>query len=139
MLTNPILLSIATIALVGCTSPKTVMNNNNAKVITARKASKEEGATGVTDKFSLEGKIYAYATFQWEVGVNAGKQEIVAKWFSGEKLVSESKVNCDFSKTPHFVWFSTSPTAIGVGKGRVDICSNNTVVASHEFDVGPTQ
>ena len=127
-------LLVSGVLLTGCSTIK--ISERNTSIVMAKDAKKGEGPTGISDKFGLEGKIVAYMTFRWdETNVRAGQQNVEVKWFSGDKLVSTPKNTYAFGKSPHYVWFTTYGTALGVGKARVDVYVDGVFVGRKSFEV----
>jgi len=106
-----------------------------ANLVTARIVVREGNVRGITDVFSFEGRIFVYATFTWEPGTRLGSQPIEVKWFNGETLISAQKSTVDFTKTPYYVWGSTSGTALGAGECRVEMYVNGKLAGRKDFTV----
>ena len=140
MLRNNLLPLVVAFSLLGCASsvPLT-LSDVNVKVLTAREVNLQEGPTGITDRFTLEGRIFAFVSFQWKVGVDGGVQDIEAKWYSKGNLISVNKGRYIFKDTPYYIWFWIGPSSFEVGEGRVDIYSRGNVIARHEFMIAPPQ
>ena len=124
----------STILLSGCSTIK--ISERNTSIVLAKDAERGKGPSGISDKFSLEGKIVAYMTFRWdETSTRGGQQTVEVKWFSGDKLVSTPKNTFDFGVSPYYVWFNTYGTALGVGKARVEVYVNGIFAGSKNFEV----
>ena len=107
----------------------------NVNIVMARNVEKDRGVTGITDTFTFEGKIFVYITFNWDVEKEGGKHNIQAKWYSGEKLVSVGDQAVTFERSPHFVWFGSAGTSLGVGKAKVEIYADGVLVGTKHFAV----
>jgi len=131
---KPILAVALATCIVGCSGIKFTQSNIN--IVMAKSVEKDKGATGITDIFTLEGKIFVYATFKWdEVEKEAGRHKIGVKWYSDNKLISTQEREIMFGRPPHYVWFSTSGTSLGAGKAKVEIYADGLIVGSKNFEV----
>jgi hypothetical protein len=120
--------------MTGCASVK--FSERNTIIVIAKEAKLGEGPTGISDKFSFEGKIVVHTTFRWEdINTQGGQQTIEVRWFSGEKLMSSAKNTFRFGKSPYYVWFNTTGTALGVGKAKVEVYADGVFVGSKNFEV----
>ena len=125
---------ILSTCIVGCAGVK--FTERNINIVMAKNVAKGAGPTGITDTFTFEGKIFAYATFKWgEVEKEGGHHKIEAKWYSGEKLVSAQEREVTFGRPPHYVWFSTRGTSLGAGKAKAEIYADGLLVGSKNFEV----
>jgi hypothetical protein len=104
-------------------------------LVTARAVPKLGEVREITDTFNFEGRIFVHATFSSKPGVNGGQPAIEVKWYSRDKLVSVQKAQPTVGKSPYYLASSTSGTALGAGKGRVELVANGTLLASKEFQV----
>jgi hypothetical protein len=123
-------------AIAGSAQPALILAPQNISVLLARSASKEDGPSGVSDKFTVEGKIVAYLTVKWdEATVAGGQQNLEVRWFSGDKLVSRQKQELTLSTSPHRVWLSTLAADIGSGAAHVEVYAQDKLIASKAFSV----
>lgn len=104
-------------------------------LVTARAVPKLGEVREITDTFNFEGRIFVHATFSSKPGVNGGQPAIEVKWYSGDKLVSVQKAQPTVGKSPYYIASSTSGTALGAGKGRVELFGNGALLGSKEFQV----
>lgn len=122
------------VCIVGCAGIQ--FTESNVNIVMAKNVEKGKGPTGITDTFTFEGRIFAYATFNWyEVEKQAGIHKIGVKWYSREKLVSVRDLEVVFGRPPHYVWFQSSGTSLGAGKAKVEIYADGTLVGSKTFEI----
>ena len=121
--------------IVSC-APAVKFTERNVNIVMAKDAERGKGPIGITDTFTLEGKIVAYSTFTWdEVQKEGGYHNITAKWYSGEKLVSSRDYRGSFTRPPYYVWFWTNATTFGPGKAKVEIYADGLLVGTKNFEV----
>jgi len=107
------------------------LSGKHLSVLIARNASKEDGPSGVSDKFTVEGKLVAYLTIKWDAtDALPSQQELEVRWFNGDKQVSAQKQIVDLSASPQRVWVSTLAADIGVGKG-----AGKVLIGSKPFSI----
>jgi hypothetical protein len=112
------------------------ISERNTTIVTAKKVVKGQGASDITDTFTLEGQVFALLTFKWDdIEKHGGQQTIEARWFNGEKEISRRKHDANFGQSPWQVWFPMNGTALGVGKCRVDAYVNGKYVGTKSFTV----
>jgi hypothetical protein len=123
--------------LCGCATPPHEIKQDLLRVnlLTARQVVKGQGVQGVTDSFTFEGQIIAFAAFTWPPEVNLGSQFITAKWFNGDRLISQRSHKAQFQKSPHYVYFPTTGPALGTGPCRVEIYVDDRLLATKAFTV----
>lgn len=120
--------------LFGCAGVQ--ITEKNVSIFMAKNVTREDGPIGIADKFPLEGKVYAYVNFKWDaVESVAGQRHIKAKWYSGDKLVSVQEGNWQMGRPPYHVWFAMTRINLGVGKARVEIFSDGTLVGNKSFEI----
>lgn len=124
----------ASLLISGCSTIK--ISERNTSIVLAKDAKKGEGPSGIADTFPLEGKIVAYMTFGWDdTNARGGSQKVEVKWFSGDRLVSAPSNSFDFGRPPHYVWFTTYGTALGIGKARVEVYVDGVFAGSKTFEI----
>ncbi|MGH8725765.1 MAG: hypothetical protein ACREU1_12975 [Burkholderiales bacterium] len=129
-----VLVAIAiSLGLGACAGVK--FTERNVSIVTATNAEKGKGPTGISNTFSLEGIVVAYATFRWDSGDVGGPQTIEVKWYNGDKLVSTRSNTFQFERSPFHVWFRFTSVGLGVGKCRVEFYSNGLLIGSKSFSV----
>jgi len=134
----PLLLAL----LVGCASPPptpgpaSVPDGLNVSLVLAREAAKGRGPLGVGDRFLLEGKVVAYATYTWtDLAFAWGNQRIEYRWYSGDRLVYKHEATYAFSRPPYYAWTQIYPTALGPGPAHVELYWNGRKLAERKFEV----
>lgn len=121
--------------LIGCASVL-LSEKNVTSILTAKNVTKGEGVSGITDTFTLEGKVFVNTTFTWDQGLTGGRHAFEARWYNGNNLVLKSqKAYFDFTKPPAWVWFSATTVALGVGNCKVEIYVSGNLVATKYFNV----
>ena len=115
----------------GCAGTK--FTDQNVTVITARDAERGKGPSGITDTFSLEGRVVAYATFRWDGGGSAGAQLIEVKWYNGDKLVATRSNTLQLDQSPYHVWFWQNSIGLGLGRCSVEFHAGGRRVGRKEF------
>ena len=111
------------------------IDNWNVTLVTARNVVRLGEVRNIADAFTYEGRVYAHATFTSRPGTHSGQQEFEARWFNAGRLVSTQKAVYMVSKTPYYLASSTSGTALGAGRCRVEILAGGKLLASKEFVV----
>ena len=120
-------------ALGACSSVK--IEERNTTIVTAKNVTREQGATGITDHFTFEEKIFAAAALKWDTDKSGGRQTIEAKWYNGERLVSRTSQTFNMNNPPFYAWFSTLWASLGVGKCRVEMYANDNYIGSKTFTI----
>jgi hypothetical protein len=106
-----------------------------ATLVTARAVPALGDVNGISDAFTFEGRIYAHLTLTAQPGVHGGQPAMEVKWYSGDKLMAAQKAQLTVNKSPFYMVSSTSGTALGVGKARVEFVANGAVLGSRQFQV----
>ena len=138
--------TLVLLTLMGCAAPKpqgaapdpsaAAPEGLKVMLVVARDLRPGYGPLGVGERFPLDGRIVAYASFSWTDPAKPwGDQGMEWRWYSGDRLVKRSQGVARFSKAPHYVWNITQPLALGAGKGRVELVWNDQVLASRRFEV----
>jgi hypothetical protein len=126
-------MTVMAISLGVCACASVKLTERNVTVITAREAERGKGPTGITDTFSLEGRVVAHATFRWDGGGSLGQQSIEVKWYNGDKLIATRGNTFQFDQSPHHVWFGQNSIGLGPCKCRVEFYAAGRFVGSKEF------
>ncbi len=107
-----------------------------ASVVMAHNAVPGRGALGVTDHFTLDGKVVAFIAFTWtDLSAPWGRQSIEHRWYSGDRLVSQREHEFDFPRSPHNVFTAVSPVALGAGPARYELYWHGIKLAERKFDI----
>ena len=104
-------------------------------LVTAKSVPRLGEVREISNEFTYEGRVFAHATFSAPEGSHAGQPTVEVRWSNDDRLVSVQRAQPLVNKSPYYMASSTSGTALGVGKGRVEYAVNGTVVASKEFSV----
>ena len=104
-------------------------------LVTAKAVPKLGDVREITDAFTYEGRVYAHATFISKAGTHGGQPSVEVRWSNGDRIVSVQKAQPVVAKSPYYMVSSTSGTALGAGKCKVEYVVNDKTVASREFTV----
>jgi hypothetical protein len=111
------------------------IENWKVRLITARTVPRIDEVRDISDKFNFEGRIHAHITLTSPPGTQSGRQFFEIKWFHENILSSTQKAVYVVNKTPFYLSSSTSGTALGAGRCKVELWANGRILALHEFDV----
>ena len=109
------------------------IENWKATLVTARKIAKLGEISEIADDFTYEGRIYAHTTLTSVPGAYGGRQLFEVKWFNGDNAVSVQKAEYAVNKSPFYLASSTSGTALGAGKCRVEVYAGGKLIAVKNF------
>ena len=104
-------------------------------LVTARSVVKLGEIREISDVFTYEGRIYVHATLTSQPGTHGGRQAFEVKWINENNTASVQKADYTVNKTPFYLASSTSGTALGAGKCRVEVYAGGRLLASKEFVV----
>ncbi len=136
-----ILMIVATALLVACapmppSASVAPPEGMHVTLVLARQAIKGQGPLGVGDRFFLEGKIVAYATYTWsDPKTPWGAQKIETRWYHGDALVLQQEGVHNFSTSPFYAWSQIFPTALGPGPAHVEVYWNGRKLTERNFEV----
>jgi hypothetical protein len=86
--------------------------------------------------FSLEDSIVCLVDFQWsDVTKQSGEHNVEWRWYKDGSLVSETKKQLDFDRSPYTTLTRRSATSLGVGHFTVTTSVDGTVMSTSEFEV----
>jgi len=111
------------------------IENWKVTLVTARAVPKLGDVQGITDTFTLEGRLFAHATLTAAPGSYCDETTFEFKWFSGSRLIAIHKAKYVVSKSPYYLSASTSPTTLGTGIGRIEVIADGKILASKQFRV----
>lgn len=111
------------------------IENWTVTLVTAKVVPRLGEVREISDAFTFEGRIYAHATLNSQPGVHGGQPVVEVRWFTGERLVSVQKAQPLVNKSPYYMVSSTSGTALGTGKARVEFFANGKLMATKTFVV----
>ena len=107
-----------------------------ASVVMAHNAVQGSGPIGVTDRYTLDGKVVAYIAFSWTDSQQPwGPQKLEHRWYSGDRLVSKTEGEKNFPRAPHYVWATTQPVALGVGRAHYELYWHGIKLAERDFEI----
>jgi len=104
-------------------------------MVTAKGVARLGDVRDISDAFTFEGRIFMHATLTSPPGTQAGPQSFEVKWFNGQVAVAVQKAEDTVGKSPFYLASSTSGTAVGAGKGRVELYAGGKLLATKEFVV----
>jgi hypothetical protein len=104
-------------------------------MVTAKGVARLGDVRDISDAFTYEGRIFMHATMTSPPGTQAGRQSFEVKWFNGQVAVGVQKAEDTVAKSPFYLASSTSGTAVGAGKGRVELYAGGKLLATKEFVV----
>lgn len=113
----------------------TLTDKNLVSAVTARKVN-DDGVEGVTDTFSLEGKVFMRVAMRWDEAVLLGPQDLETKWYINDREVSTYRSRLsEPSKHSASVWHAQNTADLGVGKARVDFYCGGKLIATKSFSI----
>jgi hypothetical protein len=127
---------LALAMLASCATPGTTPHVTNtvltktADLVTARRVP--------TRVFSTEDSVVCYVYFQWDdVTKEAGHHQVEWRWYQDDKLVSQSKKQLNFKRTPYTTWTARSAGSLGVGHFSVATVVDGQVASTSSFEIKP--
>jgi hypothetical protein len=130
----------------GCASTnkpdgENILTDAEFRVVTAHDAIAGRGPLGITDRFSLDGKMVAYVNVNWPMEHTAwGTQLFESRWYIDNKLVIKREIEFKITKTPFHFWSNVLPITLGPGRGRYELYSGGKKLAEKTFEiVAPSQ
>jgi hypothetical protein len=136
-----ILMLFLVFMLGGCAAPPTELATTSpdkleANIVMARNAVKGRGPFGISDRFTIDGKVVAYVTLTWpETTPTWGKQQFESRWYRDDRLIKKSETQHNLSKAPYYLWNEIYPVALGAGKARYELYWNGAKLAEREFEI----
>jgi hypothetical protein len=108
----------------------------DVRVVTARDAALDRGPIGVTDRFSIDGKVVGFVTLSGTIK-QAGwtEQSFESRWYSGDRLVRKSSTRVEITKVPFSFWSDVEAAALGTGAARYELHVDGRKIAEHPFMV----
>jgi hypothetical protein len=86
--------------------------------------------------FSLEDSVVCLVDFQWaDVTKQSGEYNVEWRWYKDGNLVSETKRQLDFNRSPYTTLTRRSATSLGVGHFTVTTSLDGTVMSTSEFEI----
>jgi hypothetical protein len=67
----------------------------------------------------------------------AGRHEVIWRWYSGDQLVHQGKKQLNFRKTPYRLYSFEPASGLGVGHYTVTVAIGGTVIDTQEFNIVP--
>jgi hypothetical protein len=123
-------------AAAGCATPGTTPRvtgtvlTRTADLVTARRIP--------SAVFSTEDAVVCYVYFQWDDATKeAGQHQVEWRWYLDGRLVSQSKKQLQFKRTPYTVWTARAAGALGPGHFSVATSVDGVTVSSSDFEVRP--
>lgn len=106
-------------------------------LVTAQSVPRLGEVREIGDTFTFEGRVFAHATFSARPNVHGGQPTVEVRWSNGDRVVSVQKAAPLVKKSPYYMVSSTSGTALGPGRCKVEYVVNGKTVAGKEFVVSP--
>jgi hypothetical protein len=86
--------------------------------------------------FSSEDSVVCLVDFQWaDVTKPSGEHGVEWHWYKDGVLVSQTKRELDFRRSPYTTMTRRSATSLGVGHFTVTTSVDGTVMSTSEFDI----
>jgi hypothetical protein len=86
--------------------------------------------------FSLEDSVVYLVDFQWaDVTKRSGQYNVEWRWYKDGNLVSETKKQLAFNRTPYTTWTRRSATSLGIGHFTVTTSLDGAVMSTGEFEI----
>ena len=106
-----------------------------ATLVTATGTNVPGAISGVSERFTFEGRIHAHATLVAETPVVPSTTMFTMKWFNGSKLVHERSASHTLNASPYYLVHAIPGSVLGAGSCRVELHSASGRIASREFTV----
>jgi len=88
------------------------------------------------DSFLIEDSIYHFVTLTWDdVRKNGGKHKLIRRWYTGDKLVAESKRKFYLGRPPQEFWGYIRATMVGPGEHKSELYIDNQLIDTREFSI----
>jgi len=89
-----------------------------------------------TSVFSTEDDVVCYVYFRWQDPTRqSGHHNVEWRWYQDGRLVSQSKKELNFRRTPYTVWTHRSAGALGPGRFSVATLLDGVSVSSSDFEI----
>ena len=131
---HTLILLAVSCAVVGCATPATTPHvsgtvlSKTADLIHAQRLS--------TREFSTADEVVCYVYFQWDDPTRpSGNHKVEWHWYQDGRLVSQSKKDLDFKRTPYTVWTHRPAGALGPGHFSVATLVDGVTVSSSDFEI----
>jgi hypothetical protein len=124
----------ASCAVVGCATPATTPHVTGT--VLAKTADLIHAQRLATSEFSTADDVVCYVYFQWDDPTRqSGYHKVEWHWYQDGKLVSQSKKDLDFKRTPYTVWTHRPAGALGPGHFSVATLVDGVTVSSSDFEI----
>jgi hypothetical protein len=91
-----------------------------------------------TSVFSTADDVVCYVYFQWEDPTRqSGYHKVEWRWYQDGRLVSQSKKDLNFKRTPYTVWTHRPAGALGPGRFSVATLVDGVTASSSDFEIRP--
>ncbi len=91
---------------------------------------------GITNVFTLEGKVFLYTVLTWDdIEKSGGTHKAKHKWYSVSKLVAQSSGENYFGKPPYAMCGGIPTSVLGIGKHSVELYIDDILIVRKEFEV----
>ncbi len=123
--------------IAGCASPGTQPHVANA--VLTKTADLVTARAIPTRVFSMDDSVVCYVYFQWDdVTKESGHHHVEWHWYQDGRLVSQSKKELNFRRTPYTTWTARAARALGPGHFSVATILDGGTVSTSEFEIRPS-
>jgi hypothetical protein len=126
----------ATSAVAGCATPGTTPHVTGT--VLTKSADLIRAQRVPTSVFSPLDDVVCYVYFQWDDPTReAGHHKVEWRWYQDGRLVSQSKKDLHFRRTPYSTWTYRSAGALGLGHFSVATSLDGVAVSTSDFEIKP--
>jgi hypothetical protein len=126
----------ASSAVAGCATPGTTPHVTGT--VLSKTADLIHAQRVPTSVFSPADDVVCYVYFQWDDPTReAGNHKVEWRWYQDGRLVSQSKKDLRFRRTPYTVWTYRPAGALGLGHFSVATSVDGVDVSTSDFEIKP--
>jgi hypothetical protein len=115
---------------------ETVLSGAELRVVIAHDAIAGRGPQGISDRFSLDGKMVAYININWPIEHTAwGTQTFESRWYINDKIVIKRETEFKIARSPFNFWSNALPITLGPGRGRYELYAGGKKLAEKTFEI----
>ena len=112
-----------------------VTEKNLASLIVARRMSREEGAEGIGNIFSNDGKLVLVMTYQWDADRIGGPHSTQVKWYRNGQMIKTDRINSDWKKPPFVQWIDLPAVSLGIGEISAEVLVDDRPIGEKKFTI----